>query len=259
VKIVVLVKEVPDTWGSRRLNLETGILDRAASESVVDEITEYALEVALRYQDSNNAEVIALAMGPSSATSALRKSLSMGADSAVLIQDDALRGSDLIRTSAAIAAAAAKLGADLVIAGNISTDGRGGVIPAMVAERLGFPHLTYLNSVTIAAQSVAGVREAEYGTVTAHAALPAVISVTERASEPRFPNFKSIMRAKKKPLTVMSLSDLGLDPAATLAGAGRSVVLDTTERPPRSAGVKIVDEGNAGVELAEFLAAGRLI
>jgi electron transfer flavoprotein beta subunit len=154
-----------------------------------------------------------------------------------------------------LAAALRQTGFDLVVAGNESTDGRGGVIPAMLAERLGVAQLTHLNSVEISAGSVSGVRSTATGTLTAHADLPAVISITEIAAEPRFPNFKGIMTAKKKPVTVLTLADLGFE-AATNA---HSVVVSAVERPARTAGRKITDDGNAGNELAEFLASERLI
>jgi len=256
MKIIVLVKQVPDTWGERTLNTATGQLDRAASDAVIDEIDERALEVALQYKDANDAEVIALSMGPSSVTEVLRKSLAMGADSALHVKDDALSGSDLSRTAAVLAAAITKSGFDLVIAGNEATDGRGGVIPAMIAEHLGVPSMTYLDSAEFAADRISGVRGDEHGTVAVHAMLPAVISVTEASAEPRFPNFKGIMKAKKKPLDVWTLADLGLDGSGF---APSTEVTSTTERPARTAGTKIVDTGNAGNELAEFLAAGRLI
>jgi electron transfer flavoprotein beta subunit len=256
VKIIVLVKQVPDTWGDRKLN-SAGILDRGASDPVIDEIGERALEVALSYQDGSDAEVVALTMGPAGATDVLRKALAMGADSALHILDDGLAGSDAAWTSAAIAAAIKNAGFDLVVGGNESTDGRGGVIPAMVAEHLGVPELTYLNSIEISADSVSGERGTENGSVSVHASLPAVISVTERSAEPRFPNFKGIMRAKKKPLDVLTLADLGIDPS--FPGIGKSVVVSATERPARTAGTKITDEGNAGEQLADFLATNRLI
>lgn len=260
MKIIVLVKQVPDTYEERKLDSTTGMLDRGASDAVIDEIGERALEVALRYKDSDKtAEVVLLSMGPASVTAALRKGLSMGADSAVHVRDDALVGADLGWTAAVLAAALTKSGFDLVIGGNESTDGRGGVIPAMLAEHLSLPHLTFLEAVEISDGEVRGERGTENGSLSVHALLPAVISVTERLAEARFPNFKGIMSAKKKPLTVLSLGDLGIEPRAALAGAGHSVVVSITERPARTAGKKIVDEGNAGVALAEFLAAGRLI
>lgn len=260
MKIIVLVKQVPDTYDERKLDSETGILDRETSDPIIDEIGERALEVALRYKDANKAtEVVLLSMGPTSVTAALRKGLSLGADAAMHVLDDALAGADLSVTSAVLAAALARSEYDLIIAGNESTDGRGGVIPAMVAEHLGLPHVTFLDSVEISDDRVSGVRATEEGSLSVHASLPAIISITELSPEVRFPNFKGILSAKKKPLTVVSLEDLGIAHATLFASAGRSVIANTTERPARTAGTKIVDEGNAGVELAEFLAAGHLI
>ncbi|MCO4253333.1 electron transfer flavoprotein subunit beta/FixA family protein [Pseudarthrobacter raffinosi] len=257
MKIVVLVKQVPDTWGERRLDPFTGRVDRESVDRVIDEISERALEVALSLKDKNKGtEVVVMSMGPSSATDGLRKGLSMGANEAVHVLDDALVGADAGWTSAVLAAALKQTGFDLVLAGNESTDGRGGVIPAMVAQRLGLPCLGSLNIVEIEQNSVRGERGTENGTARVHASLPAVVSVTERTPEARFPNFKGIMTAKRKSLTVLSLAELGMEPTTV---GGRSVVLSTVERPARTAGKKIVDEGNAGLELAEFLAARHLI
>ncbi|TAM71719.1 MAG: electron transfer flavoprotein subunit beta/FixA family protein [Microbacteriaceae bacterium] len=260
MKIAVLVKQVPDTYEERRLDAATGRLDRAASEPIIDEISERAIEVALQHKDVNKStEVVLLAMGPTSVTAALRKALALGADSAVHVLDDSLVGADVGLTASVLAAALAAQEPDLIVAGNESTDGRGGVVPAMVAEHLGIPHVTGLESVEIGDTTVRGVRGTEVGSLDVHASLPAVISVTERMPEVRFPNFKGILSAKKKPLTVTSLGELGLDPATLAAGTGRSVVVSTVSRPARSAGRKVVDEGNAGVELAAFLAENHLI
>lgn len=258
MKIVVLVKQVPDTEDERRLDLTTGILDREAGESVADEINERALEVALAYKDSNKGtEVVVLSMGPDEAKKALRKGLQMGADSAIHVVDASLAGADAVQTAAVLAAALRDTEFDLVVAGNESTDGRGGVVPAMVSEMLGLPLLGSLNEVWILPERVAGERREESGSSTVSAPLPALISVTERAAEARFPNFKGIMTAKRKPLNQLVLSQLPVDSAT--ATITRTKVLATTERPARAAGVKIIDEGDAGVKLAEFLVAGRLL
>lgn len=254
MKIIALVKQVPDTWGERVLDTQTGRLDREASDAIIDEINERALEVALQYKDSNEAEVVALAVGPKGATDTLRKALAMGADSAIHVIDDALEGADLALTATVIAAAAQRAGFDVIIAGNESTDGRGGVIPAILAEKLGLPQVTYLDSVELTADSVRGERATEYGSLEVSSALPAVVSVTERAAEPRFPNFKGIMSAKKKPLETVSLGDLGVS-----APDAKSVVLNVAERPERSAGTKLADDGTAATQLVEYLAANRLI
>jgi len=258
MKIIVLVKEVPDTYGDRKLNLETGLADRGASETVLDEIGERALEVALSYADKNpGTEVVVLSMSPESAAATVRKGLAMGAASAVQVVDEALLGADLGLTAEVLAAAVQRAGFDLVIAGNQSTDGSGGVLPVMIAELLDVPAATSLNSVDITDAAVTGERSTDGGTAEVSAQLPAVISITERLPDARFPNFKGIMAAKKKPFETWSLADLGVDPED--AGASRSIVIGLSEKPPRAAGVKITDEGDAGTQLAEFLIQNRLV
>lgn len=258
MKIVVLVKEVPDTYGDRKLSLETGLADRAASEAVLDEICERALEVALSYADSHaGTEVVVLSMAPESAVATVRKGLAMGAGSAVQIVDEALLGADLGLTAEVLAAALRRIGFDLVIAGNQSTDGSGGVLPAMIAELLEVPHATALSTVEIGEAAVRGVRLSDAGSMTVSAPLPAVVSITEALPDARFPNFKGIMAAKKKPFETLSLADLGIE--AEEPEAARSIMIAVSERPPREAGMKIVDEGDAGEQLAQFLVSNRLV
>ncbi|MCI0142168.1 electron transfer flavoprotein subunit beta/FixA family protein [Arthrobacter bambusae] len=255
MKIVVLVKQVPDTAEERKLDPATGQLDRESTDLVVDEINERALETALRIKDTNKGtEVVAMTMGPDQATQSLRKALSMGADSGVHVVDDSLSGADTGRTAATLAAALRSTGFDVVVAGNESTDGRAGVVPAMIAEHLQLPLLGSLISAEIADDGVRGVRQGEGGTLNVRAGLPAVLTVTERFPEARFPNFKGILTAKRKPVITLSVADLGV--AAT---PSRSVVISTAERPPRAAGRKLIDDGDAASELAEFLVANRLV
>lgn len=255
MKIVTLIKQVPDTWGERRLDPATGLLDRAASERILDDIGERALEAALTVKDDDKStEVVALTMGPAAAGDAIRKALSMGADSGVHVTSEDLAGSDLLRTATALAAALRETGFDLVVAGNESTDGRGGVIPAMVAELLGVPAALGLDELTVGADGVTGVRRTEVGEYAVQVTLPAVVSVTEKTPEPRFPNIKGIMTAKRKPVAAHSAADLGL--AAPVAS---SRVVSTIERPARSAGTVVTDDGTAVTQLVDYLAANRLI
>ncbi|WP_166880607.1 electron transfer flavoprotein subunit beta/FixA family protein [Salinibacterium sp. ZJ450] len=257
MKIIVLVKEVPDTYGDRKLNLETGLADRAASESVLDEISERALEVALSHADKNpETEIVALSVGPDTVPTTLRKALAMGATRAVHVLDDGLLGADAGLTAQVIAAAAHLTGFDLVIAGNLSTDGVGGIVPAMVAELLNLPGATGLNTIDIGAE-VTGRRTVEYGTEDVTVSLPGIISITEALPDARLPNFKGIMAAKKKPIEAYSLADLGINPDDE--SRARSIVLAVGERPARAAGVKIIDEGDAAEKLADFLAQNRLV
>lgn len=256
MKILVLIKQVPDTWGDPELDLSTGRTARATSEAVIDEVGERAVEAALVAQDGLGAEVVVATMGPASALESLRKVLAMGADEALHVVDDSLVGSDLVKTAHVLAAVVERVAPDLVLTGNESTDGRGGVIPAMLAELTGYRHATFLSTVEITGDAVSGTRATEDGTSLIEASYPAVASVTEQAPEARFPSFRGIMKAKKKPLDQISVSDLGL---SNLDTAAKSVVINVTARPPRSAGTKIVDDGTAGTQLAEYLAAARLI
>jgi len=256
MKILVLSKEVPDTAATRSLDPVTGILDRAASEPVADEINERTIEHALRYRDSGAAvEIVVLTIGPASSEKSVRKFLAMGADSAVIVADDALAGADAARTAQVIAAAVQKVAPDLVLAGNESTDGSAGLVPSMVAEYLGWPVLPSLNEIEISEGRVSGSTTVEAETLRLSSSLPAVAAVTERSAEARFPNFKGIMQAKKKPLAVWGLEEIG----ATEGRAASSVMVSAALRPARSAGVKITDDGTAASQLADFLATNRLI
>lgn len=255
MKIVVLVKEVPDTYGERGLSLETGLADRENAENVLDEICERAVEAALSLKQEGD-EVHLLAMAPASADKSIRKGLAMGADEAIHIADEKLKGADLTVTAEVLAKAVEKHGFDLVLAGNLSTDGGGGVLPTMIAEHLGWPYLTQ-----VAELEVAGAVKAKRATGAENqeleAELPAVVSITENFPDPRYPNFKGIMAAKKKPLTTLTCADLGVDPEDF--SHPRLIMTEASQRPPREAGTKITDDGTAAAQLADFLAANSLI
>jgi electron transfer flavoprotein beta subunit len=258
LKIVVCVKYVPDAAGDRRFAGDA-TTDRSV-DGLLSELDEYGVEQGLRIAEAHgDAEVTVLTMGPSDATDALRKALSMGADQAVHVDDAALHGTDVIGTSAVLAAALQNTGYDLVICGMASTDGAMGVLPALLAERLGVPQATLLSEVKVDGGVVTGRRDGDTASEVLEASLPAVISVTDQSGEARYPSFKGIMAAKKKPLTTLTLADLGIAAGDTgLAGAWTAV--DTvTARPPRAAGTIVKDEGDGGKQLAEFLAAGKFI
>ena len=257
MKLIVLVKEVPDTFGDRTLDLETGLADRSASDAVLDEISERAIEAALSYAaDHPDTQVTLLALAPESAVTSIRKGLAMGADQAIHIVDPALLGADVMLTSEVLAAAIARAGFDLVISGNASTDGASGMVAAAIAERLGVAHASGLAALELSDTQVAGPRPVDGGVQRVTAPLPAVVSITEALPDPRFPNFKGIMAAKKKPFETLTLADLGID--AERQDVARSIMLAVAEKPARAAGVKIVDAGDAGEQLADFLFENRL-
>ncbi len=259
MNITVCVKQVPDTWSERTLRPADRTVDRDAADAVINELDEFAIEAALQLTEKLGGEVTILSMGPDRATESIRKALSMGAARGVHVCDEALHGSDALVTSAVLAAALGRNPFDLVILGSESTDARTGMLAAMLAERLGLPQLTFASQVDTDGQQITVRRLAEYGYDVVEAGLPAVVSVVEKINEPRYPSFKGIMAAKKKPVDVLSLDDLGLDPSQAGLAASATVVGGFAQRPPRQAGTIVTDEGDGGVGAAEFLATGKFI
>lgn len=258
--IVVLVKQVPDTYSERKLTDTDHTLDRESADAVIDEINERSVEEALKIKEAGEGEVTVLCVGPERATDAIRKALSMGADKAVHVCDEALHGSDLLATAKVIAAAIRTIdGVDLVIAGNEASDGRGGAVPAVLAELLGQPQLTHARQLTVEGGSVKVDRETEDGITHLEASLPAVVSVTEKINEPRYPSFKGIMAAKKKPVQTLTVADLGVDAGEVGLGNAWSTVLEAAPKPPRTAGQRVEDEGDGGAKVAEYLVGQKII
>ena len=260
MNIVVLVKQVPDTYSERKLRSD-GTLDRDATDSVLDEINERAVEAALQLKEANDgSEVTVLTMGPDGATDAIRKALSMGADKAVHLSDEALAGSDAVQTARALAKVIGTVeGVDLVVAGNEASDGRSAAVPAMVADVLGLPALTHAREVAVEGSTVTVRRETDDGITTLTAELPAVVSVGEKINEPRYPSFKGIMAAKKKPVATIGLADAGIDASEVGLANALSSVTSSQPKPPKSAGEKVEDEGDGGQKAAAFLVGQKLI
>jgi electron transfer flavoprotein beta subunit len=259
VNVVVCIKQVPDSWAEKQLSTADLTLDRASVDAVLNDLDEYAVEAALQLIEAHGGEVTVLTMGPERAGEAIRKALSMGADAGVHVVDDALHGSDALATSEVLAKALGTLTWDLVLLGSESTDARMSVVPAMLAERLGLPQLTYASSIQVDGGAVTVERQTEVGVEVLEAATPAVVSIVEKANEPRYPSFKNIMAAKKKPVTTLSLADLGVDASSVGLEASWSRVEDATKRPPKAAGVVVADEGDGGHKLVEFLVAQQLV
>jgi electron transfer flavoprotein beta subunit len=259
MKIVVLVKQVPDSGAERSLRSDDHTVDRASASNVLNEMDEYAIEEALRIKESVGGEVTVLTMGPDQASEALRKALQMGPDKAVHIVDDALHGSCALATSKVLATAVRTLEPDLILTGAEATDARGQVIPHMVAERLGVAALTGARKLTVDGATLTVERQTEEGYEVVTAATPAVVSVWDTINEPRYPSFKGIMEAKKKPVQTLSLADLGISADEVgLAGASTTVV-EAAKRPPRQGGTRVVDEGDGGTKLVEFLASEKFV
>ena len=259
MKVAVCVKQVPDTWAEKRLKPEDSTLDRESAEGVLNELDEYAVEEALRLIEAQGGEVVVVSMGPERAGETIRKALSMGADAGIHLVDDALHGSDALATSEALAKVLDGRGFDLIVFGSESTDARMSVVPAMVAERLGLPQVTFAQKVEVDGSQVRIERQTEYGFDTVEAAMPAVVSVVEKINEPRYPSFKGIMAAKKKPVEILGVSDVGLDAGSVGLGAAWSSVAEFAARPPKAAGTVVADDGQGGVKIADFLTEQKFI
>ena len=261
MRIVVCVKHVPDATADRRFEAD-GTVDRVGVDGLLSELDEYAVEQALRVRDTvGDSEVTVVTVGPEKALDAVRKSLQMGADKGVHVLDEAIAGSDALATSLVLAQAVSRTGFDLVVCGLSSTDGAMGVVPAMLAERLGVPGVTLAGAVQeVDTTRIRIRRDGDAASVIVEASLPAVLSVTDQTDEPRYPSFKGIMAAKKKPVETWSLADLGISPDQVGLSSSWSVVERADARPPRSAGEVVADADGGGAKaLVDFLAAKRFV
>ena len=259
MNIVVLMKQVPDTEGDRKMDAADNTVDRTVVDPVINYIDEFAIEEGLRLKEAHDGVVTILSVGPARATESIRKALSMGADKALHVVDDALHGSDAIATAKTIAKALGTIEWDVAIAGSEATDARGAVVPAMLAEVLGLPQLTYARKVTVDGSTVTIERLTDTGYESVQGSTPAILSVVEKINDPRYPSFKGIMAAKSKPIDTKSLSDIGLDPSEVGLANSWSTVASFENAPPRAAGQAVKDEGNGGGAIADYLASKKLI
>ena len=263
MNIVVCVKYVPDATADRHFESDNTV-DRDGVPGLLSELDEYAVEQALQLKekaDGDEVEVTALTVGPEDAAEAIKKALQMGADKGIHVVDDAIAGSDYLATSQILAAAISKIGdVDVVMCGMASTDATGSVVPAMLAERLDLPQVTLGSVIESQGKEFRIKRDGDTSTEVIGATAPLVLSVTDQSGEARYPSFKGIMAAKKKPLDTWSLSDIGVDADEVGLDAAWTAVEGTEERPPRTQGEIVTDEdGSGATALVEFLASKKFI
>jgi electron transfer flavoprotein beta subunit len=252
MKVVVCVKQIPDPATPYQLEDATFWLVRP-SEQVLDDTDRYGVEMGLQLAQANEGTVTLVSMGPTGNAQGIRQALAMGADKAIIVEDETLRGSDALTTARVLAKAIANEGFDLVIAGTESTDGYSGVVPQMLAELLEVPALTYATTVDTDGSQVTIHRQTASGYDVVEASLPAVVTVTAGVVEPRYPTFKGIMDAKKKPMETVALGDLGAEKSEG------QTVKSITDAPERSAGRKIEDDGEAFAEIVALLEERKVI
>jgi electron transfer flavoprotein beta subunit len=254
MNIIALVKYIPDPNSQPKMT-EDFRIQREGVEGTLDPGDEHGVEAALQLA-GDEGEVTVLSMGPEPAMAAVRKALSMGAHKGVLVTDDALQGADTLATARTLAAAIKRSEFDLVIAGVESTDGYTGTMPMAVAEFLGIPNVTFARKVEVSDGTVKVERQTESGFDEVESPLPAVVTVTAGANEPRYPTLKGIMQAKQKPMENFSLADLELsaeDVKATQEVMGMEPV------PAKEAGEIVEDPGQAPDRVADFLAKAKVI
>ena len=253
MKVVVCVKQIPDPADPGSLDPETRTLRRNV-KLILDESDSYGVEMALQLVEAaGDGSVHLVSMVPNSEMSGLRTALAMGADSATLVSDEALAGSDALGTAKVLAAAVRRAEPDLVLAATESSDGYTGVVPAQVAELLGLPSVTFAKQVSVSDGVATVRRQTEAGADLVECPLPAVVSLTAGVVEPRYPSFKGIMQAKKKPVDQLGIDDLGISADQVgWTGAGQEIV-DVLEAPARSAGEVFEDDGNAHERIVAFL------
>jgi len=253
MKIVVCVKYVPDPNLPVQVDMATKRLNRGKGGSLLDPADEYGLEVALQTVEKSGGEVVVVTMGPATAEEGLRRAMAMGAERAIHLQDEAFAGSDALGTATALAAAIREENPDLVICAVESTDAYTGVVPGALAELLNLPQVTFARSVEIEGSSVKIQRATDLGYQVVQAQLPALLTVTASVAEPRYPSFKLLMQAKKKPIDVKDAAALGVAGAVGQAGA-KERVLAIEQVKQEKQGVKITDDGGDSVDqIIDFL------
>jgi electron transfer flavoprotein beta subunit len=249
MKIVVCVKQVPDTETRVQIAPEgTGIVESDVNW-IVSPYDEYAIEEALKIKEAQGGEVVLVTVGPDRAQSALRTGLAMGADSAVHVKDASLDGADTLATARALAGAVKTLASyDLVLCGQQGVGGDNSQIPGLLAEMLDLPQVTVAVKIDVRDGKATVEREIEGARETWETSLPAVISAQKGLNEPRYASLKGIMAAKKKPLEALDAAGVGLDAAA----AAPKVKVTAMELPPARPAVNMI-EGEADAQAKELI------
>ncbi len=256
MKVVVCVKHVPE--GRLRFDAGGMKLDRSVPGDINDG-DRNAIEEALRLKDSYGGEVVVVSMGPEQATESLRAALAMGADRAVLLSDPAAAGSDLVATSRMLSKVLEREGADLALFGQQTSDGVGGVVWQAVAERLRLPFVSQVAHLAVDGAKLRAIQQTEFGDNVVEAALPAVVSVNDAINEPRYASLKGKMAAKKKPLEVLALNEVGVSPTEAGNAGSKTVVLAVAEPPPRANSIRVEDDGSAAQVVFDYLVERQLV
>jgi len=253
MKIVVMVKQVPDT-NEVKLDRRTGTLIREGVPSIINPEDKNALEEALKVKETLEATIVVVSMGPPQAEDALREALAMGADEAILLTDRAFAGADTWATATTLGMALRKIGDfDLVLAGRQAIDGDTAQVGPQVAEYLNVPQVTYVREFTIDDGKVVAKRILEDGYEEIEATLPALLTITKEANEPRYPNAGAIMSAyREREVAYWGAEDIEADPERIGLKGSPTQVKRSFTPPPKEPGQVIK---SAPVEAAKDLVA----
>ncbi|MFQ5849962.1 MAG: electron transfer flavoprotein subunit beta/FixA family protein [Candidatus Binatia bacterium] len=259
MNIVVCAKVIPASSVTIEIDPSTKCMVRKGVPHELDPAAAGALEEGLRLIEKHGGTVTVVTMGISDSSIGIRTALAMGATAAIHILDEALAGSDTLGTAKALAAAIKKQPFDLVICATESSDSYSGIVPGQLAQLLGVAPLTFVKEITLNGKTVSIKRQSESGYDTVEAELPVLITVTSGINEPRYPQLKGIMAAKKKEIKKYTAADLGLG-AEQVGGTGAKEKVLTVGRPlGRKAGKTVTDEGDGGKQIADFLAELKVI
>ena len=258
MKIAVCVKQIPDPATPYDLDPETHLVVRP-NDQVLDDTDRYGVEMALQLADATEGEVTLVSMSPAGSFQGIRQALAMGADKAVVVDDETLRGSGALDTAKVLAAAIRREEPDLVIAGTESSDGYTGLVPQMLAELLDMPLLSFARKVEHGDGGLRVERQTALGYDVVESGLPALVTVTSGVVEPRYPTFKGIMQAKSKPIEQPTVADLGLSADKVGSAGSRQTITSVEPTPERAAGTVIHDEGEAHLEIVKLLEQAKVI
>jgi electron transfer flavoprotein beta subunit len=259
LNIVVCGKVIPASTVTIEIDPTSKRMIRKGVPHELDPAAASAVEEGLRLAEKHGGNVTLVTMGTSDATIGIRNALAMGASSAVHLNDDAFAGSDTLGTAKALAAAIKRLEFDLVICASEASDSYSGTVPGQIAYLLGVPPVTFAREITVEGNRVSVKRQSENGYDVVEASLPALVSVTSGINEPRYPQLKGIMAAKKKEIKTVTAADLGLGPDQVGESGARERVLAIGRPAKRQAGKIVTDEGEGGKQIADFLAEIKVI
>ena len=259
MNVVVCGKVIPASTVIIELDANSKRMVRKGVPHELDPAAASAVEEGLRLTEKHGGTVVLVTMGTSDVTIGIRNALAMGVASAVHILDDAVAGSDTLATAKLLAAAIKKQEFDLVLCATESSDSYSGIVHGQIAQLLGIPPLTFAKEITVDGSKISIKRQSENGYDVVESTLPALVACSSGINEPRYPQLKGIMGAKKKEIKVYSAADLGFSPDQVGEKGAREKVLTISRPAKREAGKMVTDEGEGGKQIADFLAEIKVI